>query len=191
MNKSKGNMYGFVEYTVNPIGGVCSHKCSYCSIESLKDRFPNVKNKYSGKPRIVKGGLKEIRGKGKTIFVASATDLFAKNVEINDILAVLNKCSMKGENKYLFQTKNPGRLLEVHKTAIKDNKYQLIDFIPQGSIIVVTVESDIMHGNFMGNTPHPVHRMEWLELIEGFTGTSKRKNTKINIRTRKIYKSSY
>src|SRR3990167_1900105 len=30
LNKQKGNMYGFVTHTWNPIKGKCSHNCSYC-----------------------------------------------------------------------------------------------------------------------------------------------------------------
>ena len=42
-------MYDFVDDTVNPIRGACPHKCKYCYVNSLKKRFPVIRNKYSGK----------------------------------------------------------------------------------------------------------------------------------------------
>ncbi len=30
LNETKGNMYGFVTHTWNPVKGICPHNCSYC-----------------------------------------------------------------------------------------------------------------------------------------------------------------
>ena len=30
LNVAKGNMYGFITHTWNPIKGHCYHQCSYC-----------------------------------------------------------------------------------------------------------------------------------------------------------------
>ena len=36
MNKQKGNMYGFVTHTWNPVSGACQHKCTYCIVENTR-----------------------------------------------------------------------------------------------------------------------------------------------------------
>ena len=99
LNKSKGNMYGFVTHTWNPIKGKCSHDCEYCYMK----RFPQ-------KPiRLVEKELREDLGSGNFIFVGSSTDMFAEDVPREWIARVLSRCNKYPNNKWIFQTKNTKR----------------------------------------------------------------------------------
>ena len=158
-------MYDWITTTANPLAGKCSHSCGYCYVEKLKNRLSVINAKYSGKPRLSDTGIKKLGGKGKLIFVASMNDLFAQNVATADILSVLNKCTKHPENKYLFQTKNPDRLLVSEKQ--KTGTIKLLDWLPHGSIVAVTIESDIRHKK-MGNSPDPYKRAEGLAAVTGF-----------------------
>lgn len=101
LNKQKGNMYGFVTHTWNPIKGKCIHDCSYCYIK----RFPLPEIHLDQKE------LKTDLGKKNTIFVGSSTDMWADNILISWIEDILMNIEKYPENIYLFQTKNPRRYI--------------------------------------------------------------------------------
>jgi len=144
MNKSKGNMYEFVNATWNPLAGACPHGCSYCSTNKLM-RYPAIKNKYTGEPRLDEKQLTNL-GKDNFIFVCAQNDLFADGVPDSVILPILDHCA-KFDNKYLFQTKNPDNVLDfINHPAIEK------------SVICTTIESDIFYPEIMGNTPQPMQR---------------------------------
>ena len=95
LNKQKGNMYGFITHTWNPVKGKCQHDCTYCFMK-----------RFALKPvRLDAKELKVKLGTDKYIFVCSSTDLFATNVPdvwINQVIAYTNKYS---KNTYLWQSK--------------------------------------------------------------------------------------
>ncbi len=110
LNKQKGNMYGFVTHTWNPIKGKCSHDCKYCYMKVWKQ-----------KPlRLVEKELGDDLGEGNFIFVGSSTDMFADDVPIEWIERTLQHCR-KYNNTYLFQTKNPERFPEFRTHFPKDS----------------------------------------------------------------------
>ena len=112
LNKQKGNMYGFITHTWNPLIGQCPHNCSYCSTNKLKKRFPAMKERYSGEVRLDKKQFHSL-GEGKTIFVCAQNDLFAEAVPIKYIRKILHHCNKFPNNKYFFQTKNPLKYFEL------------------------------------------------------------------------------
>jgi DNA repair photolyase len=74
-----------------------------------------------GKQKPVHLDIKELRtdlGFGNFIFIGSSCDMFAKDIP-NDW--IWNTLAVAGEyrNKYLLQTKNPGRLLDFHHVLDK------------------------------------------------------------------------
>lgn len=120
LNKQKGNMYGFVTHTWNPISGKCEHDCSYCYMK----RFPQ-------KPiELVEKTLNDNIGSGNYIFVGSSTDMFAENVPKEWIEKVLEKCRKYDNNKYLFQTKNPKRFNE------------FLNMFPEKTTLCITIETN-------------------------------------------------
>lgn len=109
LNSVKGNMYNWVTATRNYLAGECNHFCKYCYVNNLKERFPNIKKRYSGEIRLLEKELNKKEGSGKTIFVQDMSDLFAENVPKEFILKILAHCKAYPNNKYIFQTKNPKR----------------------------------------------------------------------------------
>ena len=116
--------------TVNPVSGECMHNCEYCYTKSLKKRSPHIRKKYTGRPWIDHNGLKRIYGSGKFFFVCSCCDLFAENVPDMVVERVLRRCREFPRNRYLFQSKNPGRFID------------FIDQYPSDSVLCTTLETN-------------------------------------------------
>ena len=76
LRKSKGNMYGFVTHTWNPIKGKCIHDCCYCYMK----RFPQRDL------RIDESEFKTDLGVDNYIFVGSSTDIFAEKFPKNSVI---------------------------------------------------------------------------------------------------------
>jgi DNA repair photolyase len=93
--------------------------------------------------------MKTDLGTGNFIFVGSSCDLFAENIPEEWIAATLNYCN-KFDNRYLFQTKNPKRIL---------------NFKLPKSVICTTIESDIFYPEIMMNSPKPHERMKYMEML--------------------------
>lgn len=103
LNIQKGNMYGFVTHTWNVIKGKCAHDCSYCYMKRWGEQKPL---------RFDEKELNTNLGEGNFIFVGSSTDMFSNDVSEEWILRVLAHCLGYPKNRYLFQTKNPKRLVK-------------------------------------------------------------------------------
>ena len=106
--------------------------------------------------RLVEKELTDDLGKENFIFVGSSTDMFAKDVPEEWIAKVLNHCA-KHQNKYLFQTKSPARLLHFNPylISIVVNNVRKI-------VLGTTIETNRFYKEFMGNAPKPVKRAESL-----------------------------
>ena len=135
LNKSKGNMYPWLDYTWNPIRGKCPHGCIYCF---MKDRDV-------GPLRLDEKALADSLGTGRTIFVGSSTDMFADAVPGVWIWQVLNKCKYHDGNKYIFQTKNPSRF------------FKFVQEFPPQTILGTTLESNREYGQSI-HAPPPWER---------------------------------
>ena len=142
-----GNMYRFVSHTWNPVKGACPYGCHYCYV-----------NKWGNDPIPLRLDERELRanlGEENFIFVCSGCDLFHPAVPDFWIAQVICQARNYQKNKYLFHTKNPGRILE-----LAHNGYTW----PGGSIICVTAESDGWYRH-MGVAPAPLIRLEELAKI--------------------------
>lgn len=144
LRESKGNMYSWTTHQWNPIGGFCSHDCSYCYV-----------GKWGTKPmlHIREKEFSYDLGEQRTIFVVSGGDLFADNVPSDWIKRVLYHCH-KFNNTYLFQTKNPTRMLRFYPE------------FPNNSIFCTTIETNRVYPQ-MGNTPHPKERAIAMGMLHG------------------------
>lgn len=147
LNKSKGNMYGFITHTWNPIKGLCPHGCEYCYMH----RFPQKP------PRLDEKELKTDLGAGNKIFVGSSCDMWADDIPAEWIIKVADKClsSVPG-NKYLFQSKNPKRFLPIMR-GVPFNDF----------VFCTTIETNRTYVQ-MGNVPSPHDRAWALSDIQGF-----------------------
>lgn len=142
MNKSKGNMYKFINMTWNTIKGACPHDCSYCSIKRIAKRF----NQAQKPPRFDESELNTNMGEDNYIFVGSSNDLFAAGYPDNWVRETLYHCVKYPDNRYLFQTKNP--------EGIAPYK----DLIPDNATICLTLESNRHYRDIMRKAPVPYNR---------------------------------
>lgn len=144
LRKSKGNMYGFITHTWNPIKGKCIHNCCYCYMK----RFPQRDL------RIDESEFKTDLGIDNYIFVGSSTDIFAENVKDEWIKKTFDKCKQH-KNKYLFQSKN----------TMKMAHYVLL--FPRNSVIGTTIETNRDYA--LSEAPNRKQRAIWLrELGKSF-----------------------
>jgi len=96
----------------------------------MAERYPVMKERYGGPIRLIESELAVKYGSGKTIFIEHCNDLFAADVPDILIGRILAHCDEYPENTYVFQTKNPNRIIEY--------KYRL----PQYKIIGTTIETN-------------------------------------------------
>ena len=97
-------------------------------MESLKKRFPVIREKYSGEIRLDEKVLSQKLGSGKLYFIHSMGDLFADNVKSWYIMRVINWLNKYPDNTYLLQSKNPTRFREFN--------------FPKNIILCTTIESN-------------------------------------------------
>lgn len=62
LNKRKGDMYKFIDFTWNPIKGKCLHDCSYCYMKQIN---PDAKE-----PRLTEYEFNTNLGYGRSILLA-------------------------------------------------------------------------------------------------------------------------
>jgi DNA repair photolyase len=137
LNKSKGNMYEFVTHTWNTIKGLCPHGCTYCYMKNW------------GKQRPVRFDEDELRtnlGSGNFIFVGSSCDVFANKIPERWIIDTMSHCRKFVNNRYLFQSKNPIRMLGQVTTQ------------PSKTVVCTTIETNRWMPEIMKDSPTPEHR---------------------------------
>ncbi len=105
-------MYPWVTDMHTHLGGACPHGCTYCCVQDMAKRFPVVKKRYTGKPRLMPREFDVDYGTGKNIFIGHLTDLFASEIPGEWIEAVLRHCRKYPGNVYTFQSKNPKRFID-------------------------------------------------------------------------------
>jgi DNA repair photolyase len=135
LNKSSGNMYGWVTHAWNAIKGACPHDCSYCYMK----RWGKLNSL-----RLDKRELKTDLGSGNFIFVGSSCDMFADDVPEAWINETLNHC-YEYKNRYLFQSKNPARMFRFS--------------LPESSVVCTTIETNRVYPDIMHNSPTPKNRV--------------------------------
>lgn len=145
MNKTKGNMYSWTNYTYNPIRGRCKHDCSYCSIKDIAKRFDKPQEPI----HLVESELKTNLGEGNIIFVGSSCDIMASDVPSEWISKVLVHCKNFDGNTYLFQTKDPSRFLKFR------GEY------PTNTVFGITLETN--RETNLANAPTRASRVSWME----------------------------
>jgi len=133
LTKSRGNMYDWVTHTHSHLGGQCTNQCDYCYVQAMERRFNS--GKYAGKLRLLdnelnvaynqRGGL---FSKPRTIFVEHCNDLCCDGVADKWIYEILQHCIQYPIHHYVFQTRNPERLLGFE--------------LPQRCTVGTTIETD-------------------------------------------------
>lgn len=142
-------MYEFVTHTWNTIKGRCPHDCLYCYMK----RWGNLKE-----TRLDENEFRTDLGSGNFIFVGSSCDMFAETIPYMWIFETIQHCISYDQNRYLFQTKNPGRIPEFEPF--------LRDICP---IICTTIESNRCYPQIMKHSPDIMDRVEAIKSIKVFT----------------------
>lgn len=148
LNKAKGNMYDFVTHTWNTVKGICPHGCSYCYCKRW------------GKQRELHFDSKELKtdlGKGNFIFVGSSCDMFADEIP-QDWIDYTVSHSDEYENKYLYQTKNPSRIVSM----VSPLSYGF------DAVICTTIETNRFYPEIMRNSPRSDERAEAMKELINF-----------------------
>ena len=126
-------MYEWITHTWNTVKGECPHGCTYCYMKRFGKQKPM---------RFDEIELKTDLGSGNFIFVGSSCDLFAADVPESWIRKTLKHCE-QFDNKYLFQSKNPWRILDyIDATVITDK-----------SVVCTTMETNRYYPDIMGTSP--------------------------------------
>jgi len=152
--KTNGNMYEFITHTWNTVVGKCPHDCKYCYA------IYKYGNMINDAVRLNKESLKDNLGTGNFIFVGSGIDLFANEIPEEWIRQTLDKCACENTdlfgsaNRYLFQSKNPRRILDFINHPVFNS-----------SIVCTTIESNRYIPSIMNKAPHVEERAEAMSVI--------------------------
>jgi len=101
-------MYDWVTHTWNPIKGKCPYSCSYCYMRHFNLKPIRLDNKE----------LVTNLGHGNTIFIGSSCDIFAESIPSEWIHKFISY-SMRFQNNYILQSKNPARFEQFHLPSYK------------------------------------------------------------------------
>ena len=141
LNKSRGNMYSFIDDTWNPVKGRCPFECSYCYVKRWGDKQKPL--------RLDMKELDRNLGVNNFIFVCSGCDLFHPDVPDDWIIRVLAASDQFQQNKYLLHTKNPRRV------------DYFSDWLNDTYTLCVTIESNIPWPG-ISKAPQPSERITGL-----------------------------
>lgn len=106
MNKTK---IEYVDYTINPIRGLCKNDCPYCYAKRMYRRFgwdENISCNYG-----VFNEVEKLK-KPSRIFIGSMHDIFGEWIYYNWISNIIQYCSDFPQHTFIFLTKNPKRYAE-------------------------------------------------------------------------------
>jgi DNA repair photolyase len=155
LRESKGNMYSWITHTWNPIKGECPHGCTYCYMKRWGKQKPVRLDESELKTQL--NSENWLQRKNTFIFVGSSCDIFADDIPIEWINKTIEHCNKYWFSSYLFQTKNPKRILN------------LLGNIPNRSSICTTIETNRFYPDIMKNCPRPVERAGFMhKLIDSF-----------------------
>lgn len=144
LKKSTGNMYPWVTHMHSHLGGECPHKCIYCYVDNpISGRNKN----FVGPLRLLEKEFKVDYGSHKIIFMEHNNDLFCKENSIENIERVMYHCKHFPNNTYVFQSKNPARMIWMDKKIF-----------PPHIILGTTIETNRDIPN-ISTAPSPKERM--------------------------------
>jgi DNA repair photolyase len=132
-------MYEWVTHMHSHLRGECPHGCEYCYVQAHERRWKS--GAFKGALRLKRDELAVKYGSGKVIFVEHQNDLFADGVPMGWVLEILEHCRAWPDNEYVFQTKNPGRLLRT-----------FMAYMPADCVVGTTIETNMMYP-CMGRAP--------------------------------------
>ncbi len=187
MNKTK---IEYVDYTINPVKGLCKNNCWYCYAKRMYKRF-----KWDEEIRIDLPSLHYVDKikEPSRIFIGSMHDIFGSWVPHHWINSIIGFCDRYPQHTFIFLTKNPSRYKEFVfpqncwlGTSIENNDnlgrlYDLTISTKEQNKIFVSFEpllDDLIDLPYYapelakldwaiigGLTPKPVHKDEWVTIL--------------------------
>lgn len=143
-------MYPWVTHTWNTVKGKCPHDCSYCYMKKWGEQpelhFDNSE-------------LKKDLGSDKFIFVGSGCDMWADSIPKEWITKTLYHISNYFNNRYLYQSKNPGRFQD------------FIHWYNGYETFATTIETNRWIEDFMQNSPPTMERYQKIYEIRKVFGS--------------------
>jgi DNA repair photolyase len=149
LNKAKGGMYDFVDFTWNTVKGACPHGCTYCYMRRFGEQKP---------VHFDEREMKTDLGKGNFIFVGSSCDMFAEAIPGDWIVNTLTKCQGYG-NRYLFQSKNPERMRRYLSEGC--------GWLTREAVACTTLETNRWYPEIMHNSPNVAWRVDGMSRLVG------------------------
>ncbi len=184
MNKTK---IEYVDYTINPIKGLCRNNCWYCYAKRMYLRF-----NWNTDIRLNTYEFSNLPKKPSKIFVGSMHDIFGDWIPYHWIIEIVECCLKFPQHIFLFLTKNPERYREFEfpqncwlGTTIESSKqlkriFDLAEAIGGRNKTFISIEPLLdnlqdLNGCMPvssldwiivgGLTPKSVHKDEWVEEI--------------------------
>lgn len=154
LNKSKGNMYGWVTHTHTHLAGKCHHGCTYCYVQR---GYSKISGRYIGPVRLDEKQFDVSYGTGKIIFIEHMNDIFEASIPLEWIARIMNHCNKYPENEYVFQSKDTNRAFIFER------------LFPEKFIIGTTIESNRAYPNITYAPPAG----QRIEGLKNFTGNKK------------------
>ena len=129
---------GWITHTWNAIKGACPHSCEYCYCKKWGDQPELHFDEKELKTKLVDP---ETGKDDLDIFCGSSCDMWADKIPIKWIIYTIDHCRCFDNNRYLFQTKNPLRLYNLHC------------FLPSNIVLGTTIETNRYYPEIMGTAP--------------------------------------
>lgn len=148
-------VFPFITKTVNPLGGQCPHRCSYCWRHQLVNRFPVLAERYLGSCWLDESRLKPLNNPDDFVFLCDMTDLMAITVPDRIIEKVLDFVRAS-KAKFLIQTKNPERF------------FDFLDYMPNNVVLSSSIESNRNYPS-LGKAPSQTERLEMMTKLRSAT----------------------
>ena len=145
-NIEGSNMYSWIQYMHNYIGGECKNKCCYCYVNNPKY---GRAERYTGPIHLIEEELKvtydfkKNYSDGAYIFIEHMNDLWNRDVPREAIERILAHCNTWPDNTYVFQTKNPERYMN------------FLGKFPPKTVLGITIETNrILPDISLAPNPH-------------------------------------
>lgn len=165
-------MFPFITRTWNPIAGgcevdedgiiyACPYKCKYCWARNLINKWPYLKEKYSGSYRLHERSMKSRFKCGDFVFTQDMSDIGAPGIPNSAIIDIFEHIAFNKETKFLLLTKNP--------LFYRNWRNR----IPTNAILGATIETDQVFPN-ISLAPHGWERILQMIFVAEILPNNKR-----------------